>query len=211
MKVKGLKDTIDWYDKHAQQYAKGIQSLAPQDMLQKFASMLPPKAKVLDAGSTAGRDSKILADLRLDVIGIDASKNLVILAKKQYPHIRFVQGNFLDLPFSRDFFHGVWAHASLVHLESVKDTNKALKEFNRVLKIGGILYLFVKSHTDTEKFKIVSDSLSRDYRFFQFYTKEEVKALLERNGFIITFLEDNYPDNADRKEIKWIVAFAKKA
>ncbi|TAL52767.1 MAG: class I SAM-dependent methyltransferase, partial [Nanoarchaeota archaeon] len=129
MKIRGFEDTINWYDKNAESYTKAIQNYSSFDELNEFVSLLPKKAIVLDAGCAAGRDAAVMKRGGIKPIGIDLSSNLIKIAKKRYPKIKFIQGNFLKLPFEIGSFDGVWTHASLLHFDSVKDVKKALSEF----------------------------------------------------------------------------------
>ena len=99
-------------------------------------------------------------------IGIDLSKSLIEIARNKHPDIEFRQGNILNLPFEDESFDGVWTHASLVHLETTEEVVRALREFNRVLKPGGVMHVFVKQQLGNEKTSVVSDTLSGHERFF---------------------------------------------
>ena len=209
-KIKGFQDTIEWYNKNAKKYASSIKDIASYDLLDKFANAVGKGAKVLDAGCAAGRDCKLLKDRNLTPIGIDLSEPLLIIARKKYPNIEFKQANFLNLPFEDAIFDGVWAHASLLHLETIKDVLKALKEFYRVLKPNGIIHVLVKQQQGKEKTTIISDKISGHDRFFQWFTKDEIKSLLEKVGFTIQKIQDEYKDPAGRKDVKWIIVLAKK-
>lgn len=209
-KVKGFKDTIKWYDDNAVSYAKAAERLSPTFELEKFCAYFSPGAKILDAGCGSGRDSEKLRSNGLEVTGIDISRGLIKEARKRYPDVDFVIGNLLNLPFNEVGFDGVWAQASLVHLESPDDTNKALNEFHRVLKSGGMLHVFVKQMMRTEKTQVVSDEISNHDRFFQYYTKDEISRMLQENGFNIIHIEGDVSDPAGRKETKWIWAIAQK-
>ena len=96
------------------------------------------------------------------------SKSLIAKAKEQHSDITFIQADFLDLPFEDNFFHGLWAHASLLHFEQPSQVEKALSEFNRVLTKNGLIHVFVKQQLGEEKTSVVVDTLSNHPRFFQF-------------------------------------------
>lgn len=209
-KVKGFEDTINWYDANAEHYAKNIETVSNPELLDEFAKVVGGDRKVLDAGCAGGRDSRLLKDLGLKPIGVDLSKSLLEVARGKHSDIEFKYGNFLNLPFEDEVFDGVWAHASLLHFETTNDVRKALQEFSRVLKQGGVIHIFVKQQLGKEKTAVVSDKLSKHDRFFQWFTKNEVGILLEEVGFIIIDLKDNYPDPADREEVKWVLALARK-
>jgi hypothetical protein len=78
------------------------------------------------------------------------------------------------------------------------------------LKKDGALHVFVKQKQGEEKTAVVSDKLSGHDRFFQWFTKDEVVKLLEETGFSITKAQDNYPDPAERDEVKWVYCLVKK-
>lgn len=145
MKIKGFDDTIKWYDQNAKHYADVTSKLISDDLIKRFLQLLPSNLKVLDIGCGGGRDTKALYDLKINVTGLDISNGLIHEAKARYPGIYFIQGDFLHLPFKDESFDGVWAHAAIVHLETIEDVTKAIKEFSRVLKSEGILYIYTKA------------------------------------------------------------------
>jgi ubiquinone/menaquinone biosynthesis C-methylase UbiE len=209
MNVKGFQDTIDWYDQNAEEYANLTYQVTPDALLEKFISLLPTTPLVLDAGCSAGRDSRLLKEKGAVVTGLDISKGLLAQAKKRHPDISFIEGNFLDLPFEDNSFDGVWSRASLVHLDRIKDLKQSLKEFYRVLKDKGILHIYTREQTEGKKTALVSDRDTPHKRFFRYYTKDEMKKYLEDLGFVIKKIE-SHSDPHGRKEIKWLCIFAQK-
>ncbi len=210
MKIAGFKDTIDWYNLNASQYSKSTENIFLHHNIDKFTSLLPPNALVLDAGCSAGRDMNVLTQKGLRTVGVDLSSGLLKVGKEKYPSMNLIQANFLKLPFANNSFNGIWANASLVHLEAIEDVRNTLNEFNRVLKDTGILYTYVKAQTGSNETEIVKDKLSNHDRFFRYYTQDNLKTLLEENKFEIIYL-DKEPDISKRPGVEWIVAFSKKA
>lgn len=213
MKVTGFQDTINWYDRNAEGYAKSLNQLGNTEQINQFVKLLPKGAKVLDAGSAGGRDTNLLSLKGLDVIGLDISKGLLSIARKNYPHLKFIEGNFLSLPFKNDSFDGVWSHASLVHLETIDDVRKALSEFFRVLKLNGVLHVLVKAQIGNNKTQVISDSIIKHNRFFQYFKEDEIKKLIQDTGFNIIYFEhyreiDKNPKG--RKDTQWYLTLAKK-
>lgn len=209
MKVNGFEDTIEWYDKNAKNYAEVAEKVPLMELIEKFTLMLPDSPKVLDAGCGSGRDSRIIQSKGAKVTGIDISQGLLNEAKIRSEGIEFVKDSITTMPFRDASFNGVWAHASLVHLETLNDVKRALAEFNRVLMPSGALHIFVKEQKGDEKTAIVSDSVSNHDRFFRYYTEVELKELVEEVGFRdieITHIEDPHK----RSEVSWIALFAKK-
>lgn len=209
MKIEGMKDTINWYDKNADNYAKSLYEVAPMDAIEAFIKHLPKNAHILEAGCGPGRESVIFKKKGIKTTGVDLSQELLRIAEKNNPGVEYIKTNFLNLPLKNNIFDGIWAHASLVHLETILDVQKALKEFNRVLKLGGFLLVEVKEKTDKKETAIIVDSLSNHERFFRYYTKEGIQKLIKEAGFEIinfTMREDQY----GRSEVKWIEVIGKK-
>ncbi|MBT3249502.1 MAG: methyltransferase domain-containing protein [Candidatus Pacebacteria bacterium] len=75
--INNLQATISWYDDHAAEYAAKVENKAQLAELQQFQEYLSPKDRVLDAGCAAGRDSQILKEFGLEVVGVDLSQKLI--------------------------------------------------------------------------------------------------------------------------------------
>lgn len=200
-----LQATIQWYDNHAQEYAAKIQSKAQLTELKQFATYLSPHDLVLDAGCAAGRDSKFLQDLGFQVIGVDLSNNLLKLAKKNCPDIKFIQADLVKLPFKNEFFNGIWASACLVHLEK-QLILKALLEFKRVLKPNGVTCLSVQNRKGKTS-GWAKDAHSQEGRFFQFLNMTEIKSLVTRSGLKII---KSFSKKSSRPGINWSIVYAKR-
>lgn len=209
MKIKGFQDTIDWYDQNAKKYSDATYINPPYDLLDQFMGLLPSNPKILDVGCGAGRDTGLLTERGASAIGLDISKGLLKEAKKRHPHIEFVEANFLAIPFKENTFDGVWAHAALVHLETIDEVRKSLNEFYRVLENKGIIHIYIKKKMGKEQTAIVKDKLSGHERFFRYYTEEEIKEYLKERGFKIIDFEIR-KDPHGREEIRWISLFARK-
>ncbi len=212
--VKDFQDTIDWYEQNAEHYASASEDKYCMNHINQFAKLLKKGDVVLDAGCAAGRDSNLLAKKGFQVIGVDITRNLLAIAKKKYPEIKFIHCDFRKLPFKDEFFDGVLAYASLLHFETVKDVCDALREFYRVLKDNGVICIFVKAKTGDKKTAVVFDVYSKHDRFFQYFTKSELNSLLEKCKFsvisIAQFNELDFKPNKGRTEIDWILAIARK-
>ncbi len=213
MQVKGWQDTIDWYDQNEEQYAKSVMNLYPPQDLDEFTALLPKSAKVLDAGCGPGRDTNLLTKRGYQAEGIDISRGLVDVAKKQFPNLKFSVGNLLELPYETNSFDGIWANASLLHFETVHEVEKALSEFSRILKVGGILHVLVKAQTGKNKTAVVTDSLSKHDRFFQYFTLDEIWKLIKNSGFEILKADQHKETDRNpngRPEVEWVRVLAKK-
>ncbi|RLE39309.1 hypothetical protein DRJ17_01150 [Candidatus Woesearchaeota archaeon] len=177
-----LKDTIAVYDKFAKEYAEYNFQKIVQFPLNEFISFLPKKAKVLDVGCASGRDVQYLIEDGFDTIGIDASKNLIDEAKKRVPEGKFKVMDMFNMSFEDGIFDGVWCHATFCHCLK-KNALDLLKEYKRVLKTKGIIYIGLREG-DGERMVTYSKSGNLP-RFFAFYKLDELTALMKQAGFHI--------------------------
>ncbi|MEW6617791.1 MAG: GxxExxY protein [bacterium] len=85
----------------------------------------------------------------LKLIGIDISDEAIHIARTSYPHIEFLAGNILELPFGQNYFDIVFGNF-ILHLFSYELRHKMLEECHRVLKQDGIAILSVASVHDPD-------------------------------------------------------------
>ena len=183
-----LKKTIKTYDEIAHHYKQKTKHLELITEIKKFKKFLPKSAKVLDAGCGWGRDSKILSK-NFKVIGIDLSERLLDLAKAYAPKAKFQIGNISRTFFPSESFHGIWSNDTLIHLER-KDILKTLREFHRLLRKNGILYLSVKEG-EGEGWQEEEMSNYKP-RFYTWFKEDEIINYLKKTGFRIIETEVFY-------------------
>lgn len=210
MQIKGFQDTLNWYEKNSPDYLKKLSKLINWDFIDQFISLLPPKAKILDAGCAGGRDSIIFHQKGFKIIGIDLVKKFIDSAKKDYPDIEFIKADFRNLPFENNSFDGIWASCSLLHFEEKEDLDKSLLEFKRILKPDGIIFVLVKAQMGEKQTDIVKDSLSGHNRFFRYYQKEQLEKDLEKYNFkILDSKKYNEKERGGKRNLDWIKILAK--
>lgn len=176
--------TIAAYDEFARKYDEETSDFwdrFPRTFFDKFAASTT--GKVLDVGSGPGRDGAVLRDRGLEVVCLDASAAMVEMSRAK--GLQSVQGDFLHLPFADESFDAVWAYTSLLHVPKA-EVGAALAEVRRVLKPSGTLGLGliegeVEEYRDSPKVP--------SPRWFSFYSRAEVEALLAAHGFSVTYFE----------------------
>lgn len=198
--------TRSTYNNIAPDYAKRDKSNLTEERpevqrdLQKFISLLPKKANVLDLGCGSGRDSRFLAKNGLRVIGVDFSEKMIEQAKYLDRQINYLVLDFESMRFQDGQFDGIWANASLHHIPYAR-LRRLLKDIYRILKPRGIFFVKVKQGVyrgirSNEKFgKIIK-------RYFRFYRLEEIESLLKSAGFRIIFKKTTNND-------EWVDIFCK--
>jgi SAM-dependent methyltransferase len=145
--------------------------------LDAFAGALPPGARVVDLGAGPGWDTALLVSRGLRAFGIDFSLGMLRTGAREFPGTR-VQGDARRLPLAAGCADGVWAKASLLHLQR-DDAMRALADVRRILRPHGVLLISVKAGsgtlTETTRYGLP--------RFFQFWTDAELDAALDAHGF----------------------------
>jgi ubiquinone/menaquinone biosynthesis C-methylase UbiE len=97
-----------------------------------------PVGVALDAACGTGRHTAYLAERGHAVIGVDASAEMLAVARRKVPAAELHEGDLHELPLPDASVDVVVCALSLVH---VPDLTRALAEFVRVLRPGGDLVL----------------------------------------------------------------------
>lgn len=97
---------------------------------------------VLDAGSGFGQWSVALSSMNKEVIGIDKSLTRVnisgqICNLKKIKNISFKKASVEKIPYKNNTFDSLFSYGVIFST----DWKKTLKEFSRVVKPGGVIYL----------------------------------------------------------------------
>ena len=93
---------------------------------------------LLDAGCGSGLFSWLAIQTGAQVIGVDAARGLLDVARKRNPENNFLEEDLEALPFADNSFHFVTAFNSLQYAGSF---DNALREATRVLRPGGKLVI----------------------------------------------------------------------
>ncbi len=108
---------------------------------------------VLDAGCRVGDYSKILSEKGAKkVIGIDLSKECIKSARQRYKNnkkIAFYEGNITHLEDFKDSIFDIIICIGTIFYLSPDEMKKALKEFIRVAKPGGIILIMFQKKKGT--------------------------------------------------------------
>jgi SAM-dependent methyltransferase len=114
----------------------------------------PPGARVLDAGSGTGRYSLELSRLGYRVTGLDASPDLLAVARRQpgAGSVTFLTADLTRLPPSPQY-DAVLCRGVLNDLVEDRDRRDAFLGFGRVLVAGGVLVLDVRDWEATARRK----------------------------------------------------------
>jgi SAM-dependent methyltransferase len=93
---------------------------------------------VADVGCGPGYVTDYLHDRGVDVFGIDLSSEMIAIAQRDYPGLRFEVGTMTDLDLADDSVVGIVAFWSLIHVPDHAIPG-VLEQFRRVLRPQGLL------------------------------------------------------------------------
>ena len=176
--------TAAGYDLVAAEYAQRIYGeleAKPFDraFLDGFAKGIPA-GQVLDLGCGPGHVGKYLRERGIPVRGLDISHEMVRLARELNPAIEFRQGDMREVPFPDQFFAGVAAFYSIIHLEPA-ELEPVFGELRRVLTPGGLLALAFHAGNEVRHIdELWGIRTSLDFVFFE---PAQVAGALRAAGF----------------------------
>lgn len=138
-----LDDTRTSYDADAEGYADQVRGLldgspALRASLALFVDLVREAGggPVADVGCGPGYVTRYLHDLGVDAFGIDLSPEMVAVARRDHPDLRFEVGTMTDLDLADASVAGVLAFWSVIHVPD-ELVPRVFSEFHRVLRPGG--------------------------------------------------------------------------
>ncbi len=176
------RETIQRYDEIARYYSsdwRGEFSSDLQIVADRFLHMVgKDKAVLLDAGVGTGKVARYFYELGHSVVGLDLSAGMLREFTANISNI--VEGHGMPLladmrriPLESSSFDGVWCMASLVHIRK-GEKPQVIREFNRVLKPGGVLFISVQNKLSSKHIRRMIESLFFDIGYDEnneFYRK----------------------------------------
>jgi SAM-dependent methyltransferase len=134
-----------FYDRYWQDPAAAPPAADPLSprRLHLFTSLVPPGSRVLEVGCGAGLQTAKLAQC-WEVVGLDVSPLALVAARRALSNGRWACASVeAGLPFADGSFQAVYCCEVIEHL---LDVGRALREMNRVLAPGGLLFLSTPYH-----------------------------------------------------------------
>lgn len=140
MAERWLDAVRESYDADAAAYADQVQGLLEANPylragLGLFAELVDEAGggPVADLGCGPGYVTRHLRSLGSDAFGIDLSPEMVAIARRDHPEIRFEVGTMTQLELDDVSLGGVVAFWSIIHIPD-DDVPRVLAEFRRVLR-----------------------------------------------------------------------------
>ena len=188
-------DLAGTYDRVAEPYGEQFfDELArkpfDRELLDRFAARLSGRGLVCDVGCGPGHVGRYLTERGVDVFGLDLSSEMVALARRRNPSMRFEQGDLRALALPNASLAGIVAFYSLIHLERAEIAS-ALTELARVLVPGGLILIAFHGgdgavHADDWFGRGVSIDAT-------LYRPTEMATAMERAGFDVETIATRVP------------------
>jgi len=185
--------TLAVYASRAQDYADLNADSQAGGSLDRFVGALPPGARVLDLGCGPGADAVAMREAGLAVDAMDASGEMVRLARRLHGlNVRCAGFETLDDVAAYD---AVWASFSLLHAPK-SDMPDLLMRIRRALRPSGLFGLGLKTGIGESR-----DSLGR---FYAFYAINELEQLLAAADFTVQDMRTGASSGLDGTVAPWV-------
>ena len=163
-----MNQTLNYYAENAADFAASTVNVDFSATQERFLSMLPAGASILDFGCGSGRDTKAFLARGYRVTAVDGSPELCRIASA-YTGIPVRQMLFAELG-DVNAYDGIWACASILHVPSA-ELPDVFRRMITALKPGGIIYT---------SFKYGTFEGERNGRLFTDFTEETFAAFLKQ-------------------------------
>ena len=134
-------------DSYAENVFGEFEFQAEGEYFQYIVNKTEPKAVILDLACGDGRHTLRFAESVGEAVGLDFSRKSLVLAKNKCSaeyNVNFVEGSFLQLPFSPNTIDVIWFSQAFEYVPP--DKRRALLiSLNNVLKDSGVLYMSVNT------------------------------------------------------------------
>lgn len=161
--------TLDYYNQHTLEFFENTISANVSDSMDKFLSHIPEHGSILDVGCGSGRDTLAFLNKGYQVTAFDASESVAKLASQKINHPVLTK-RIEDMDWIGEF-DGVWAMASLLHLEK-KHMLGGLEKCMSAVKPGGTFFAAFKEGK--------GEGYDDKGRFFSYYQPQELKDLYKQ-------------------------------
>ena len=137
------KRTIQIYEKHAHGWDRHRPRVFfERAWLDKFIKLLPSKGRILDIGCGAGEPiAKYLIECEFELTGIDASAEMLKMAKSRFPTATWIKMDMRELNLA-ETFNGIVSWDGFFHLNQ-EEQRRVLRLFADHLNADGCLLLTI--------------------------------------------------------------------
>jgi SAM-dependent methyltransferase len=194
-----INTTIEYFNEKAEKCFKDAFTITERTNQDHFLGYLKPGAGILDFGCGSGRDTAYFREKGFTADAADGSSEMCRLASEylQTP-VACMEFNELD---AEDLYDGIWASASIMHLEYEK-LKEVFPKMIRALKKNGILYVNFK-YGDKDGF------LGK--RYYTYMTEERFQDLLKDFPQLTAVETGTFGnEHPDQPDFRWLYAYLRK-
>jgi len=180
------KESVKVYNKIAFDYANQFdKDTTDNKYIDVFLSYLNKESRILELGCGTGRLTRYIYDKGYNIKGLDLSKEMLNIAKKNHNKIKFVCKDIRKIDYKTDSFDALAIFYALFHLNK-SEVLKLFPRINKILKKQGILGLILQEGSGE---KIINTPLSSNEKLYlNLYTESEISSILKKFGFKILFV-----------------------
>ena len=195
-----MDNTLNYYAKNTEEFIASTLEADMSKTQEKFLSLLPKGAHILDLGCGSGRDSLCFMQQGFQVTAVDGSEELAKFASELIGQ-EVIVADFKDLELPPSSFDAIWASASLLHVHS-EDLPGILAKVIDFAKPGAIFYM---------SFKYGDYEGERGGRYYTDLDEALFADYLQKSGRSLEIIEqwvakDVRPEKAEL----WLNTFARK-
>ena len=194
-----MTSTLSYYNQNATTFFTNTISVDMSVLHDRFLSAVSAGGNVLDAGCGSGRDSKVFLDRGYRVTAFDASHELARLAE-EHTGLQVQVRSFIDIK-EQACYDGIWACASLLHVEKA-ELPAALACLWNALKPGGVFYL---------SFKIGTEERVQDGRHFTDVEEQQLRTWFTALPEVDTMACWQSIDQRPGRTEQWLNALVRRA
>ena len=195
-----MDNTLKYYAKNTEEFIASTLEADMSKTQEKFLSLLPKGAHILDLGCGSGRDSLCFLQQGFQVTAVDGSEELAKFAGELIGQ-GVVVADFKDLVLPKASFDAIWASASLLHVHSEALPGILAKVID-LAKPGAIFYM---------SFKYGDYEGERTGRYYTDLNESRFTDFLQKSGRSLEIIEQWVAKDVrpDKPEL-WLNTFARK-
>ncbi len=195
------------YDAIAKQFDEAYcKTIYFQKQFDKFVAKLKPSSKIIDIGCGTGHIAKYLSDKGFQVTGIDFSKLMLEIARKRCKNCNFILADIAEFNYGAELYDAAILSFSIIHLKD-EEIEKVLKKTYSALKTGSCAFIAV---IEGEGEKTIPEPLNPKHAlYFHYFTKPQIKAVLENQSFKIVSFDEALLEEENEKQNEFFIVVKK--
>ncbi|MGL4762220.1 MAG: class I SAM-dependent methyltransferase [Sarcina sp.] len=191
--MNSIEKTLNYYNENADLFKNDTVNVEFEEKRNILLKYLSIGDDILDLGCGAGRDAKAFIDMGYKVVAVDGSEELCKIAS-DYIGENVICKKFNDLEY-RNEFDGIWACASLLHIEHSK-LEEVFKRVTEAIRVRGYFYASFK-YGDFEGY--------RNERYFTDFTEDKFSEFIKKiSGIKVLEYKVTSDARVSRANEKWL-------